>query len=130
MIKGGGGGEGVQVIKKTQTLAYEQLSVARWQAVRIYRFEESQPFEHQWRKGECLAVLSITPGRLGHTAGILTRLKEEESSLTENYYTHWIWLHSCKCNSNKCGDLRSEKWWGTYGLGSRNEAAWGSEVTH
>ena len=35
------------------------------------------------KEGECLILLSITLGRLGHAAGILTRL-EEKSSLTEN----------------------------------------------
>lgn len=39
----------------------------------------------------------------------------------------WIWLHSCKGNGSSSGDLRSEKWWGRCGLGSRKEAAWGSD---
>jgi len=108
------------VIKKTQTLAYEQLAAARGQPVKTSRFEESQPFEHQWRKGECPARAQHHTREAGAPSWHPHWTSRREKQSERKPYIRWIWLHSHQGDGNRSGDLRSEKWWGSYGLGSRN----------
>lgn len=116
------------MIKKTQTLLSLKLLAPWWQPGKTYWFEESQLFEDQWKMGECAwSMLSITLMRLGYTTGIFTWVKKEQSSLKKNHICAESDYTPCKSNASSSGDLRSEKWWGRCGLGSRNEAAWGSD---